>query len=213
VNDPDTHAEADSTPADSTPADSTPADSTPAASTPAASTPAASDLTRRYEAVTSRLDELEAVLRREIEHQRQRADRAEAQLAALGDLADHADELVAQARQDARRLTLAAQHELEEARAEAEQTRQAARQDQAARTNPGPPAGVALDDELLGVIWDHLIDMGAVQRSMISATREAVIRMMQVSGSAGPKGIVRPSRMSANSDEDGGNDQTRAANQ
>jgi hypothetical protein len=177
-------------------------------------TVAESDLAGRYAAVTSRLDELEAVLRREIESERQRADQAEAQLAALGSLADHADEMVAQARQDARRLTLAAQREVEEARAEAARVRQATLDDLAARLPvPGPATGRVVDDELLEVIWDHLIDMGAVQRSMIAVTRDAVIRMMQVAGSAGPTGVVRPSPRSAGSDEDGRHDQDRAANQ
>jgi hypothetical protein len=183
---------------------------------------AGTDPAERYQAVTSRLDELEAVLRGEVERQRQRAERAEAQLGALGDLADHADELVAQAREDARRVVLSAQRELEEAvaaRAEAERLRQVAREELAGQrlaaraATPAKATGPGLDDELLQAIRDHLVDMGAVQRSMIMATREAVIKMLQASGATGPAGVVRPAGSSVRRGDDGGNDQDQAANQ
>jgi hypothetical protein len=162
------------------------------------------------------------VLRGEVETQRARAERAEAQLAALGDLSDHADELVTQAREDARRVVLSAQRELEEAvaaRAEAEQLRQAAREELAGQrlaARPPAPAEVTapgLDDELLQAIRDHLVDMGAVQRSMIMATREAVIKMLQASGATGPVGVLRPAERSMRRGDDGGHDQDQAANQ
>jgi hypothetical protein len=146
-----------------------------------------SDLALRYAAVTSRLDELEAVLRGEIEHQRQRADDAEAQLA---NLTDHADELVSQPGDDARRLSHATRCGVN-----------------------GAAEGGAVDDELLQTIWDHIIDMGAVQRSMIATTRDAVIRMMHLTGSAGPTAVTRPSQGSANGNDDGGGDQSHAASQ
>jgi hypothetical protein len=165
-------------------------------------------------ALAARLDHLEHVLREELQQQKRRADRAEAQLRALGQLDEHAEDLVATARAEAAKVMAAARHELEQAttaRQEADAVLQDARRrareivhaPRAGRPAPQPAAG-GLDDELLLALRDHLIDVGALQTAMMSETRNAVIRLIQASSQA--RGTVLrpvPSESPSNEPEGG----------
>jgi hypothetical protein len=71
----------------------------------------------REGALAARLDHLEHVLREEVVHQKERADRAEAQLLALGDLDAQATELVSEARAEASKVLEAARHAYDQAAA------------------------------------------------------------------------------------------------
>jgi len=70
-------------------------------------------LADRYDAVFGRLERLENALRTEIQTQTDRAEAAEAQLRALGDLTARADELVATAHAEAARLSREANQEFD----------------------------------------------------------------------------------------------------
>ncbi len=70
-------------------------------------------LADRYDAVFGRLERLENALRTEIQTQTDRAEAAEAQLRALGDLTARADELIATARAEAARLSRQADQEFD----------------------------------------------------------------------------------------------------
>jgi hypothetical protein len=156
------------------------------------------------EALAERLDRLERVLREELATQKHRADRAEAQLRAFGELDEQAEELVAAARTEATRLLTAARHERDAAAAEHAQASaalEAARKEAAelmrrARVTlpsaAAAPAASSLDEELLSALRDHVIDVGALQSEMVTETRKAVIKLIQAASQARGGAALRP---------------------
>lgn len=156
----------------------------------------------REAALAARLDHLEHVLREELARQKQRADRAEAQLRALGDLDEQASDLVSEARAEASKVLEAARHAYEQAagfRQEAEAVlRQAGheaakvtREASLRATTPTVPGPGALDRELLEALRDHLIDTRALYAQLTAETREAVIRLIQAASQARGKPPLR----------------------
>jgi hypothetical protein len=162
------------------------------------------------EALAERLDQLEHVLRQELAVQKRRADRAEAQLQALGELDEQAEQLVATARAEASKLLEAARHEREAAKgehAEASASLEAARKEaaelmrRARATLPSAPAAAGpvasppaspVDEELLSALRDHLIDMGALQSEIVTETRKAVIKLIQAASQARGAAVLHP---------------------
>jgi len=144
----------------------------------------------REDALAARLDRLEHELREEVVRQKQRADRAEAQLRALGDLDEQANDLVTEARAEASKVLEAARHEYEQAaevRKEAQALLRQARSEAARLTREAslkPMAPAAPDRELLEGLKDHLIDTGALYAQLTVEAREAVIRLIQATGEA-----------------------------
>ena len=156
----------------------------------------------REGALAARLDHLEKVLREEVAHQKERADRAEAQLLALGDLDAQAAELVSEARAEASKVLEAARHEYDQAaatRREAEALleqakKEAERLDREAsllRAIPAVPGPGAPHRELLEGLRDHLIDTRALYAQLTAETRDAVIRLVQAAGRARGKPALR----------------------